>query len=179
MNTVLSMLGRLANWRGFVILLVLHALIFGSIIITLSEMTVLTGGIGILDFDLGYSVERVREVFGSYGAEGFALYTRIQLLDLLNPAIYSLIFACIIYLLWNTHQHIWVALIPLVAGLLDYVENLTLFLLARDFPEVSSRLVSVSSALSLMKNMALFAAIAALLIGLIMWCRERLWKNWT
>jgi len=173
MTMILSIIDRLATWRGFAILFVLYAAVFGTIIATLSNLTTLTGGIGILDFDRGYSVERVREVFDSYGEEGFALYGRIQLLDLVNPAIYSLIFASLIYLLWRDRGHRWVVVLPLAAGLLDYCENLTLFLLSNSYPEISSQLVTISSALSLIKNIALFGAIIALLIGLFFWVRER------
>lgn len=172
MNAILSLLERLATWRGFVVLLVLYAIVFGMIIVTLSRLTALTGGIGILDFDRGYSTERVRQVFDSYGEQGFALYGRIQLLDLANPALYSLIFACLIYLLWKNRRAVWVAVLPIAAGVLDYSENLTLFLLARSYPDISPGLVGVSSTLSLVKNAALFASVAVLAIGLVFRLRE-------
>ncbi len=173
MNIILSLLERLATWRSFAVLLVLYAVVFGMIIATLSRLTALTGGIGILDFDQGYSAERVRQVFDSYGEQGFQLYGRIQLLDLANPALYSLIFACLIYLLWKNRSAVWMAVLPLAAGALDYSENLTLFLLARSYPNISDGLVGVSSTLSLVKNVALFASIAVLVIGLVLRAREK------
>lgn len=174
MNTILSVIERLANWRGFTILIVLYSVIFGSIIASLTSLTALTGGTGILDFDRGYSEARFREVFDSYGAEGFALYGRIQLLDLLNPAIYSLIFASLIYLLWKVRGHYWIVIFPLAAGVLDYCENLTLFFLSRSYPEISPQLVTISSTLSLIKNVALFGTMIVLLIGVFFWFRGRL-----
>lgn len=174
MDRIFSLLDRLATWRGIVVLLILYAIVFGAILSALSRLTALTGGIGILDFDRGYSVNRVHQVFGSYGDEGFSLYMQIQLLDLFNPAIYSLILACLTYLLWKHHRAAWVVALPLVAGLLDYAENLTLFLLARTYPEVSAGLVGLSSMLSLTKNLALFGAVAVLLAGLVLWMREKI-----
>lgn len=173
MTAILSILERLANWRGLGILVVLYAVVFGSILATLARLTELTGGIGILDFDRGYTKDRVREVFESYGEEGFALFARIQLLDVINPVLYALIFACLTHLLWRHRNATWVVLLPLLAGALDYAENLTLFLLSRSFPDLSDGLVGLSSTLSLVKNVALFAAIAALLIGLGLWMRDR------
>jgi hypothetical protein len=173
MNTILSVIERLANWRWLTILIVLYSVVFGSIIASLSRLTALTGGTGILDFDRGYSVERVREVFDSYGAEGFALYGRIQLLDLLNPAIYSLIFASLIDLLWRARGHYWSVIFPLAAGLFEYCENLTLFFLSRTYPEISLQLVTISSTLSLIKNVGLFGTITVLVIGVYIWFRGR------
>ena len=103
-----------------------------------------------------------------------ALYTRIQLLDIFNPAIYSLFFASIIYLLWRKHNAAWVALLPLLAGLLDYAENLTLFLLARSYPDLPTGLVTLSSTLNIIKNMAMVPAIIAMLTGLGLLGIERL-----
>ncbi len=174
MTKLITFVDRLSNRRGIGILLVLYASVFGAIVFTLLQLTTLTGGIGILDFDRGYTLERVEETFDSYGEAGFALYSRIQLLDLLNPAIYSVLFACFIYLLWKDRKNIWVVFIPIVAGFLDYAENLTLYLLSSSYPDLSPQLVAFSSTLSIIKNLALFGAIAAFLIGLIFWIRRHL-----
>lgn len=160
------MLDKATTIRGFIILLVAYGVIFGSILYTLSELTAMTGGIGILDFDIGYNSDRVATVFGSYGAEGMALYHRIQLLDLLNPAIYSLIFASLLHLLWPNQNASWIITLPFLAGALDYAENLILFFLGRSYPDLPEMLVHTGSLLSILKNVALFASVAALLTGL-------------
>lgn len=174
MNSIFRLIHSTATFSRLAILFGLYVIVFGAIITTLSQLTELTGGIGILDFDRGYSIERVNEVFSSYGAEGMILYSRIQLLDLFNPAIYSLFLASIIHLLWRNHNIAWVSIFPLIAGLLDYMENLSLFLLARNFPDLSIRLVNISSTLSIVKNIALFAAIIAFFIGLVLFINGRL-----
>lgn len=84
--------------RGFAILVTLYVVVFGTILLMLTKLTAQTGGIGILDFEVCYTTERVAEVFGSYGAGGMTLYARIQLLDVFNPAIYSVLFASLHYL---------------------------------------------------------------------------------
>lgn len=174
MTPLKALLERTATWRGFAILLALYVVVFGMILATTGKLTAHTGGIGILDFERGYSYERVLEILGSYGPEGMALFARIQFFDLFNPAIYGLIFASIIYLLWKDSNVNWLPILPFFAAGLDYCENLTLFLLARSYPEISSGLVTLSSGLSLAKNVTLFAAIAALLLGLM-----RLGFSWT
>ncbi|MEZ4707806.1 MAG: hypothetical protein R3A44_11395 [Caldilineaceae bacterium] len=175
MNPILLFIQKIATPKGFAILFALYVVVFGAILLTLAQLTAHTGGIGILDFDRGYTAERVAEVFGSYGKQGMALYTRIQLLDLLNPALYSLFFAAIIHLLWRNHSAIaaWIVLFPFWAGLLDYAENVTLFLLTRSYPKLSTELVRLSSTLSIIKNFALIPAIIVLLIGLVLFAMHR------
>lgn len=169
MTQLLTLIEKLANWKGIAILLILYLAVFGTILVTLGQLSELTGGYGVLDFDRGYSYARVHEVLGSYGTEGMTLNARIQFLDLFNPALYSLIAATLTYLLWNGRGPKWLALVALLGGLGDYLENVTLFLMARTFPDISESLVSLSSSLSLLKNILLPIAILPLLVGLILW----------
>ncbi|TMV04799.1 hypothetical protein FGK63_17090 [Ruegeria sediminis] len=169
MQRLISLIESLANWRGMLILLALYAIVFGTILVTLGQLQEVTGGYGILDFDRGYSPERVNEVLGSYGPEGMALYRRILFLDIFNPALYALIVACLTCLLWKDRGPRWLALVPLLAALGDYLENAALFLMARAFPDVPEGLVHMGSALSLLKNGLLVVAVIPFLAGLALW----------
>lgn len=160
----------LANWRAVGVLAALYALIFGAILITMGQLSEVSGGMPILDFEPGYDRARVREVFTAYGPEGMALYGRIQALDLINPALYSLLAAALTGMLWQGRS--WVALLPLLAALGDYAENITLYLLARGFPELPEGLVALSSTLSLVKLALIALGFAPLLIGLVLRLRR-------
>ena len=98
---MISLISRLATRRALLLLVAGYLVVFGAILITLGQLSAVSGGQGILDFDLGYTPDRVAEVYGSYGDRGFALYRRIQWLDLINPALYSLIAAALTYRLWR------------------------------------------------------------------------------
>ena len=166
MTAAIRLIDHLTNPRAILILLVLYGIVFGTILVTLGQLTEVSGGYGILDFERGYDMARVYEVLGSYGAEGMRLNTRIQLLDLINPALYSLVAAVFTRMLWRERGPSWVCLMPFLAGLGDYAENVTLFLLARSFPDISETLVSVSSTLSLVKNGLMVVGLLPLLMGL-------------
>ena len=81
--------------------------------------------------------------------------------------------AGIVYRLWATRKQAWMALLPLTAGILDYCENLVLFMLARNYPDISPLFVTAGSSLSIAKNVALFAAILSLSIGFVLWVMEK------
>lgn len=169
MKSTLSLIERLASWKGILSLLVIYSMVFGAILVTLGQLTNLTGGLGILDFDRGYSMDRVHEVLGSYGPDGMALNARIQFLDLFNPALYSLILACLTFLLWKGRGPNWLPLVALLGGIGDYLENITLFLMARSYPDISEGLVNLSSNLSLIKNALLPIAALPFLVGMVIW----------
>jgi len=140
-------------------------------------LTNLTGGIGILDFDRGYDKLRVMDVLNSYGPEGMSLYARIQILDLINPALYTILLAAILYILWQRRSMILVVIPALFAGGLDYSENFTLFLLVQSYPEIPELLILISSSLSIAKNIAMLIAVITLLIGMVIWTRARFSKT--
>ena len=172
MITLLTMFERLSRPRALVSLIAVYVFVFGAIIFTLSQLQALSGH-GILDFDRGYSVARVTEVLGSYGEVGMALYRRIQVLDLFNPALYSLILAVLTYLVWRGHGRPQLSLIALLGGVFDYLENITLFLISISFPDTSIFLVGISSTLSLIKNGVLVVSVLPLLFGMLLWVKNR------
>jgi len=159
------------------VLIIAYLAVFGAILMTLWQLTSISGGFGILDFDQGYTKQRVAEVFESYGERGFSLYSRIQLLDIFNPALYSLIAAAFTYLAWRGRGVDWLCLAPFLGGIGDYAENVTLYLLATGYPDLSDGLVSASSTLSLIKNTLLIIGMLPLLIGLAWRGVERLQRS--
>lgn len=169
MQRALTLIERIASLKGIITLLVLYAAVFGTILVTLGQLADVSGGYSILDFDRGYSPERVNEVLGSYDDRGLALYARIQFLDLFNPALYSLLLASLIHLMWTPRSPRWLPLLPLLAGLGDYLENATLFLMTRAYPDIPAGLVATSSALSLLKNALMLIALLAFLTALVAW----------
>lgn len=173
MQWIVNTLEKTSGRKGLITLGISSVLIFGLIWALIIKLMTLTGGTGILDFEIGYTPEKVQAVLGSYGAEGMALYRRIQWLDLVNPAIYGLLMASILYRLYPTQKSwSWLVLLPLLAALLDYAENGVLFILATDFPDISAQWVTLGSMISLLKNAVLFLAIMALLVGGWRWYRR-------
>jgi len=164
---------RMATGRWLMFLFIAYSVVFGTILLTLNELASVSGGYGILDFERGYSSQRVMEILDSYGSEGMALSSRIQLLDMLNPALYSTIAAGLTYRLWVMRGPLWLAFVPYLAAVGDYLENITLFMITRSYPEVPDSLVAISSNLSLLKNGLIIVAFVPLSVGLIAW----LWRK--
>lgn len=168
MTAAVKLIDNLTTPRAILTLIILYGAVFGAILFTLAQLTESSGGYGILDFDQGYDMARVREVLGSYDAEGMKLYGSIQLLDLFNPALYSLTAAVFTRLLWRGRGPDWLCLAPLLGGIGDYAENVTLFLMARSYPEISNGLVSASSTLSFAKNGLMVIGMLPLLLGIVL-----------
>jgi hypothetical protein len=99
----------------------------------------MTNKTDLLDMTTFYSAEQAYEMVGQYGPDGRDYYNYIQIVDFFFPAAYALFFALLItYLLqWrNWLETPWrqLALIPLVAGLCDWLENAGIFIMLRRYP---------------------------------------------
>ncbi len=78
---MIHIIERFSTRPGMAFLLISYVIVFGMILISLAQLSEVTNGYGILDFDIGYSLDRVNEVFGSYGPEGMALCDAIAWRD--------------------------------------------------------------------------------------------------
>mgnify|MGYP000451097289 CR=1 FL=1 len=172
MKFIYAVLDRTTTKLGFALLMGFLLIVMGAVIYSVSQIQQISGN-GILDFELGHTAERVQEVLGSYGEDGMQWYSRVQLLDVFNPLFYTLVFMSVIHKLVRQTRHAWLAILPIFAGLLDYLENILLVKFVRDFPNIDADSVAIANALSLMKRGALAIAIAGLAVAIIFWLKQR------
>ena len=159
MNYLYLALEKSLNWKGFVLFFLSLGLVGGSIGYTVSQIITVSGH-GILDFEFGHSVNRVNEIFGAYGEEGMALYQRVQLLDLVNPLIYSWVTAMLLYLLVRDSRWSWMIVFALLPGLFDYAENYFLYQFLVTYPAIEPAQVGVANVLSLIKQASFVVTLA-------------------
>jgi hypothetical protein len=164
---MVSLLNNLCRLPVLVALILIQMLVLGGIGVSLAELQAVTGGNGILDFEIGYSGGRVREILGSYGPDGFAIYNRIQFLDIANPALYSLLLLAMAWWIWKPTGRVWPALIPSVAGIGDYLENIALAIIVQAYPDTPAFLIQTANVLSLLKYGLMFCVVVSLAAGLI------------
>ena len=112
-------------------------------------------------FDLspgGYSYEYANELLTQLGEGGREIYLYNQLpLDFLYPGLFAI--SCSLLLSWlllkrhasGSKVH-YFCLVPVAAGLFDYVENLFIVILITSYPDLSSGQVALSSVATVVKS---------------------------
>lgn len=106
----------------------------------LAALEEITGGAGILDMAFTYTPEQAYAMLAALGDAGRAFYlTRIVPLDLVFPAAYTLFFAVAISWLlsrWLPAESPWMRanVVPLVAGVADYCENVGVIAMLLAYP---------------------------------------------
>lgn len=117
---------------------------------TLTALRAVSGE-SIVDYEIGYSRERVLEVFDAYGADGMAFYERFMTFDLVFPFLYSLLFASLIHWGLAKTRHRKLVFLPLALAAADYIENAIFFVMTRTYPEISEGVVILANVFTVAK----------------------------
>lgn len=144
-------------------------------LITLARLLEMSGGSPVFDMmPAGYDSQYALDLLTDLGSDGRNYYLWRQIpLDLIYPALFGISF----FLLANwmadklpAFQRILrlAAMIALAAGVFDYIENIFIILMIRNYPDLSELLVNVASVATLSKSgltMIYFTVIVAVLLA--------------
>ena len=143
---------------------------FGGVLLCLVGFTWLekTLGLSILDTLPSYDLAIVKQNMIGYGEEGRIIYAWASLtLDTLFPLCYATFFAGLIVLLAGKGSLRWLSLLPFILGLVDLGENIQIFSMLVQFPQITEYQVNFASSTTLIKHSivkAVYALIALLAV---------------
>lgn len=142
---------------------------------TIPKTAAYAGGMKLLDMmPGGYDFDYVQQLFTALGEQGRHTYLHVQLpLDMVYPLLFAISYCLLLaYLLKKLHkQNSWFILgcyLPLVAGLADYLENFGIITLLKQFPNITSQYVQITSLFSVLKSSATTLYFVWLMVVLIM-----------
>ena len=134
-----------------------------------------SGGVPILDMRMSYTPEEAYELFMALGTAGRQAYLTLHLVpDMLFPISYALLFAFtgawfLVRLLPLEHPLQWLSLIPLISGLADILENLSLVVSSLAYPNRIDWLAQVASLLTKIKFGLMPIGAVFLIIIMVVW----------
>ena len=139
-----------------------------------------SGGVPILDMRMSYTPEEVYQLFSALGIAGRQAYRTLHLVpDMLFPISYALLFAFtvawfLVRLLPLEHPLQWLILTPLISGLADILENLSLVVSSLMYPNRVDWLVQFASLLTKIKfGLMPVGAVFLIIITVIWFIRKR------
>lgn len=132
-----------------------------------------TNGVGILDLERSYSAEYAYKVFKLQGDVGRQFYKKLLIsLDFIFPLTYMLFWATLITFVlrkWLPHNHMLqkLSLIPLIAGLADYLENICILIMLHNYPKELYNIAATANVMTILKGALIAISFLVLAIGLI------------
>ena len=142
--------------------------------ITIPKVVAYANGKRLLDMmPTGYDLDYVKALFNALGPQGRDTYIYRQLpVDMVYPLLfgvsYCLVFAYFLKKLKKFHSKLfYFCLLPLFAGVADYLENIGILNLLANYPNLTSDMVRTVSVFSLAKSVITTLYFMILLVALI------------
>ena len=134
-----------------------------------------SGGLRILDMRLSYGPEEANNLFEALGTEGRRAYIMLHLMpDMLFPITYALAFALtsawfLVRVLPLDHPLQWLSLTPLISGVADIFENLSLVVVNSSYPSRIDWLTHIASVLTKIKFGLMPIGVVLLSVLALLW----------
>ena len=173
---LIEKLQRYSSGRVVLLLFIATMLVYLTILFyTIPSVTDQAPNMKVFDMSPGgYSQTYAEELLGAIGPTGREAYLKRQVpIDFIYPGLFALTYT--LMLVWifkksfNAKSKVFsLALIPAIAGLFDYFENICIILMIKSFPTLDSNLVNVSSMFSITKSALTIAFYILFLYGLVL-----------
>ncbi len=133
-------------------------------------------------FDLspaGYSFAYASELLNTLGARGRGIYLSTQLpIDFIYPGLFSITYSLLLVWLFGKTFSInskiyYFALVPFLAGMFDYAENIFIIKMINSFPELQVTTVKIASTLTILKSSFTLFFFTLLIVGFILLFKQK------
>jgi len=175
MKIIRSTIAKNISGKKVLFLFILTNLIYILMLtITIPKVVAYANGKRLLDMmPTGYDLDYVKALFNALGPQGRDTYIYRQLpVDMVYPLLfgvsYCLVFAYFLKKLKKFHSKLfYFCLLPLFAGVADYLENIGILNLLANYPNLTSDMVRTVSVFSLAKSVITTLYFMILLVALI------------
>ncbi len=158
------------------------------LLVTIPKVLSFAGGSNIPDMmPTGYAPFYIDLLFNELGEQGRSVYLNSQIpADMIYPFLFGISYCLLMAFLLKKmgkldHWAFNFTYLPLAAGLFDYLENIGVIMMLKQFPDISASLVRSSSIFTLLKSglttIYFSALIIIFLIYLVLLLRNRTRKN--
>jgi len=169
MRTLSTFLSRIASWKSLLLFLAIYVL-FPAYILknTQNKINELAGKpVAVIDLTFGFNPQKTLIMVTAYGDAARSYYAWTEMTtDIVYPIVYAFLFGIILTLLYRERSYSWVNLLPFICLLLDYLENINIFILLTTFPQQSLTIAILCEIFKLLKWLTFGAIILLILIGL-------------
>ncbi|NOY43114.1 MAG: hypothetical protein GXP26_14940 [Planctomycetes bacterium] len=173
MKKAVTLLQKMASGRAVLGLFVLTTAVYLAMLFyTIPKVASFAPGIALFDLSpTGYSHEHAVTLLESLGQEGRNVYLYQQLpVDFIYPGLFavsnSLLLTWLFVKRFEANSKIfYLAMVPVLGGLFDYLENISIVRMIQSFPDISQELVATASTFTILKSAFITAFFVVLLLG--------------
>jgi len=162
MKMLSDFINRIANWKSLLIFLALYVS-FPAYFLKNAEAKIneLSGKtVGIIDLTMGFNTKQTLQMVADYAQTEMTT-------DVAYPLVYAFFFAIVLTLVYRKTAYARINLLPFLAMLFDYAENVNIITLLRSFPEQSATVATLCEVFKWLKWLVFGAIILLIVAGLV------------
>ena len=161
--------------KKILLLFLLTNLIYAfMLIITIPKTMTFSNGLKLLDMmPTGYDSDYINALFKALGDNGRYVYLYNQIpIDMIYPLFFGITYCLILAYFLNKLNNLkssffYLCLLPLIAGLFDYMENIGIITMLINYPNNSQNLMKSANLFTIIKSMTTTVYFLCLIIILI------------
>lgn len=145
------------------------------LMVTIPKTMAFSNGLKLLDMmPTGYDFNYVNKLFSTLGDIGRETYLTNQIpVDMIYPLLFGISYCLVMaYFLQKINKlhtpFIYLCLLPVIAGIADYLENLGIISMLNSYPDFTETAVQTASIFSVIKSISTTIFFVALLVVLIL-----------
>ena len=142
--------------------------------VTIPKTMGFSNGMKLLDMmPTGYNLNYVNELFNSLGEIGRGTYLTNQIpVDMIYPLLFALTYCLLLaYFLKKLNKlnapFTYLCLLPIIAGIADYLENFGIIAMLKSYPNLTEITVKTTNSFSVLKSISTSVFFIVLIIVLI------------
>ncbi len=142
--------------------------------VTIPKTIEFSNGIKLLDMmPTGYDLAYVSSLFSSLGKNGRETYLTSQIpVDMIYPLLFGLTYCLLLgYFLKKLNKLKpplnYLCLLPIIAGIADYVENIGIITMLNNYSDITESMVNVTNTFSIIKSTSTSISFIVLILILI------------
>ena len=175
MNRFAKILEKYTSGKKVLGLFILTNVIYlFMLLVTIPKTMEFSNGMKLLDMlPTGYNQDYVNKLFSKLGENGREIYLTTQIpVDMIYPLLFGLTYSLLLaYFLKKLNKlkspFTYLSLLPIIAGIADYLENIGIITILNNYPDLTETTVNVTNTFSVIKSTTTSIFFIALIVILI------------
>ena len=175
MKRLIKFIERNISGKKVLLLFILTNVVYVfMLMVTIPKTMAFSGGMDLLDMmPFGYDLNYVNTLFNALGDFGRETYMTKQIpVDMVYPLLFGVTYCLLLgYFLKKIDRlktpYSYLCLLPIVAGVFDYLENFGILVMLNDFPDLTVSSVSLINVFTIIKSISTSLFFISLLVVLI------------
>ena len=166
--------GNISGKKVLGLFILTNAVYVFMLTVTIPKTMGFSNGMKLLDMmPTGYNLNYVSELFNALGEIGRGTYLTNQIpVDMVYPLLFGLTYCLLLaYFLKKLNKLIapytYLCLLPIIAGIADYLENFGIIAMLKSYPDLSEITVKTTNSFSVLKSISTSVFFIVLIIVLI------------